>query len=175
MRLMLILRLALLGILSWPSFGFACYSQCSAQCGGSSDTGCIPMCMSSCQSTSDGATQSGGNAVTQYGAIAFSQGTMNYGISYHKASRRAAEATAMDYCANAPDKPKDCKVATWFYNHCAALAIKPNTPGKANGAWAAEHAASSRLAKKNALNACRKYAGQDANQCKVVESFCARQ
>lgn len=175
MRWMFILRLGLLGmlcLLAWPSLGSACFSRCSVQCGGSSDAGCVPMCMSYC---SDGATQSGGSAVTHYGAIAFSHGTMNYGISHHKASRRAAEATAMGYCANAPDKPKDCKVATWFHNHCAALAIKPNTPGKANGAWAAEHAASLRVAKKNALSSCRKYAGQDANQCKVIESFCAHQ
>lgn len=172
---MLIVRLALLGMLFLPSLSFACYSQCSAQCGGSSDTSCIPMCMSSCQSTSDGGTQSGGSAVTQYGAIAFSQGTMNYGFSYNKGSRRVAETVAMEYCAKAPDNPKDCKVATWFYNHCAALALKPSAPGKANGAWAAEHASSLRVAKKNALNSCRKYAGQDVNQCKVVESFCARQ
>lgn len=174
MRFVLAFCSVVFGIFLMPSTGFACYSQCAAQCGGTSDTGCIPMCMSSCSSTSDGAAQQGGSAAKQYGSIAFSKSTMSYGLSHNYASRQTAEAVAMDYCAKAPDMPKDCKVAVWFYNRCAALAIKSSSPGKADGAWAAEHAASRRSSEKKAMASCRKYAGQAAKECKIAESFCSR-
>lgn len=165
--------LVVLGVLSRSSPSFACYSQCSAQCGGTNDSSCIPTCMSSCQNALGGAFQSNGGAVEQYGAIAFSNGTMNYGFSFNRENRQSAETIAMEYCANGSDEPNDCKVATWFYNHCAALATKANSPGQANGSWAAEHASSRRVAEKMALASCRKYAGHAGKECKIIESFCA--
>ncbi|NJM10695.1 MAG: DUF4189 domain-containing protein [Synechococcaceae cyanobacterium SM1_2_3] len=176
MSILRVLFFAILGVMSWHTASFACYSQCSLECDRSNDASCIPLCVSSCQGMNMDYIEPGSGAKLpdKYGAIAFSHATMNYGISYNFDSRQAAEAAAVNYCANNANKPTDCQVATWFYNHCGALAIKPNS-GKGDGAWAAEHAGSRRSAEQKAMLSCARFAGPAAKNCRVVKSFCARQ
>lgn len=53
----------------------------------------------------------------QYGAIAYSSATGAHGYSFDYANRESAQARALSECG------ADCKIAVWFNNACAALAV----------------------------------------------------
>lgn len=52
-----------------------------------------------------------------YGAIAYSTSSGNYGYSYDYSSQWEAEQAALDRCND-----DDCEILVWFANNCAALA-----------------------------------------------------
>lgn len=132
-------------------------------------------CVQSCTAWS-GDSSGGGGArhVRKYAAIAISDTQLLWGNSYNAASRKEAEEAALTYCYSNASKPKDCKVAVWFYDACGSLAIKANTltDGKNNGAWGADWASSKKGAEKKALKLCQKYGG---DACKPAVTFCAAQ
>jgi len=103
----------------------------------------------------------GGGGGTTYGAIAYSPSSGRVGYSYNFANRSAADARASQECG----KP-DCVIATWYYNNCGAVAAS------STGAWAGEHAASTRRAEALAMARCEHQGGRD---CKVLASHCATQ
>jgi hypothetical protein len=71
-------------------------------------------------------------AVSQaYGAIAYSPSDKAIGISQRAVNQEAAEQEAMGRCAVIAGGD-NCRIAVWFYNACAALAVAPN------GAWGAD-------------------------------------
>lgn len=144
----------------------ACGIVCNDNSPGSS-------CMQNCANNN---SSSGGNAVhvPKYAAIAISGSTLEWGTAYNFTSRQQAEEAALTYCYQNKSKPKDCKVAVWFYDTCGSLAVKANTAkdGKNDGAWGADWATSKKSAEKKALKQCQKYGGAN---CKPVTTFCAAQ
>jgi hypothetical protein len=56
------------------------------------------------------------SAKDNYGAIAFSQATGNYGYTYDYGSRGSAEQGALNNCGGR------CSIVLWFMNACGALA-----------------------------------------------------
>jgi len=95
-----------------------------------------------------------------YGAIAFSPSSGSFGYSDNYANRTQAENRAKSECGK-----NDCVIATWFFNHCGALATS------ANGSWGAEHSRSEVNAKSLALSRCAKEGGTNC-QTKVIH--CSR-
>lgn len=151
-----------------PSFAFeiACGMVCADNSPGSS-------CMSSC-AAGNNSGGGGGTASRNYGAIAVSPSTLKYGYSFRFATRRQAEEAALTYCFSNKGNPRDCKVAVWYYDACASLAIKPKSAsGDArDGAWGAHWSHSRASAGKKALAACQSVA---ASGCKTELTTCASQ
>jgi hypothetical protein len=80
-----------------------------------------------------------------YGAIAYSESTGNWGYSYDYGSRAQAENSALGRCGRG-----DCEIKVWFKNSCGALAKA------SNGALGWSYAADSRAeAESLALSECR--------------------
>ena len=92
-----------------------------------------------------------------YGAIAFSQSTGNYGFSYDYDSRASAEARAREKCGD-----HNCTVVLWFVNACGALAT-----GDGN-AYGTGWASSRREAENIAMSNCR----GEASGCSVIRWAC---
>ena len=84
-------------------------------------------------------------AYDNYGAIAYSGSTGNWGYSYDYGSRAQAENSALSRCGK-----NDCEIKVWFKNSCGALAKA------SNGALGWSYAADSRSeAESIALSECR--------------------
>ncbi len=60
-------------------------------------------------------------AEDNYGAIAYSDSTGNWGYSHDYGSRAQAENSALRRC-----KSDDCEIKVWFKNSCGALAKASN-------------------------------------------------
>jgi len=103
---------------------------------------------------------SGSASAQSYGAIAYSPGTGGYGYSYKYANRTEAESRAIKECGKS-----DCKVATWFFNNCGALATS------SDGAWGGGHADSERGAQVAAQTRCAKEGG---THCEIKFTQCSR-
>ena len=106
--------------------------------------------------------QGGGRS---YGAIATASGGASYGYSYRWNTQAEAERAALSDCDKEAGRRGACKVATWFYNQCGALAVGDN------GAWATDWAGSIRAARAKALSDCQK--SDPKGQCKVEVSYCS--
>jgi hypothetical protein len=89
-----------------------------------------------------------------YGAIAYSPSTGNYGYSYDYSSRGEAERSALTRC-----KKDDCVIKVWFKNSCGALAKAGN--GALGYSWAASNREE---AESEALSQCRKR----GSKCRIV-------
>lgn len=149
-----------------------CWDSCSAQCSGfSGDTDpgtCTSRCAAGCVDPSpfDGGGGGGGQGRRVYGAIAFSESTYTSGSSDNGFSQLDAEQKAMHSCENIePQKPKDCKIILWFYNSCAAVAMKYGTD---SDRWGADYAGSIRQAERKALKLCA------AKGCVINYSYCTQ-
>ena len=99
------------------------------------------------------------NSADRYGAIAYSPRTGSVGWSYDYDTRRGAERRAQNGCR---EHARDCRVAIWTKNACAALAV-----GR-NGGWASYWHTNKAKAKSRAIRACRK---RDKG-CKVKRWIC---
>lgn len=100
-------------------------------------------------------------SAAEFGAIAYSPGTGSYGYSHNYGSRAQAERVAMGNCLAYAG---DCRVITWFYNACAALAVG-NTYGYGYG-----FAPGPKQAASIALANCR----INDRGCRVVERVCSK-
>lgn len=89
-----------------------------------------------------------------YGAIAYSKSTGNYGYSHDYSSRSQAEQAALGEC-----KSGDCQIKCWFKNSCGALAKAGN--GALGYSWAASDR---QEAERVALEQCR----QRGSNCHIV-------
>lgn len=94
-----------------------------------------------------------------YGAIAYSPASGAVGWSYDHPSRRRAERVAMGNCQSYAD---DCRIATFFFNACGAVARA------SNGGWGADWGNDRREAEDNALAACYNH----GDNCRVVRWAC---
>lgn len=122
-------------------------------------------CVASCRSEQQGSgSGSSAPAARQFGAIAHSRATGDYGYSFGQPSRGRAEETALGYCRGQRNRAQDCSVLVWFWNACAALAIA------GNGAFGGDHAPDRKTAQQSALRICANYAGAN---CKVVRTVCS--
>lgn len=154
-----------------PPAAAGCWDSCSAQCSGfSGDTDpgtCTSRCAAGCVDSGPfGGGGSGGQGRRVYGAIAFSESTYTSGSSDNGFSQLDAEQKAMHSCeTNEPQKPKDCKIILWFYNSCAAVAMKYGTD---SDRWGADHAGSIRQAERKALKLCA------AKGCVINYSYCTQ-
>lgn len=97
-------------------------------------------------------------ALADYGAIAFSQKTGNYGYSYGFNSRSGAEARAMAGCGS---RKSGCGIVLWFTKACGSLAVGSKR-GYGTG-WGASRA----QARSIAMGICR---SNDRNCREVVWS-----
>jgi len=97
--------------------------------------------------------------IRRYGAIAYSPSGGSYGYSSNFADRADAETRALKECGK-----DDCVIATWFFNHCGALATS------SNGSWGADQAASEQGAQALAQARCVREGGSN---CKIMASQCA--
>ena len=148
---------------SWDN----CSSQCTGFSGDTDPGTCTSRCASGCVD-SDPVYGGGGTSQSRrvYGAIAFSESTYTSGSSDNGFSQLDAEQKAMHSCeTNEPQKPKDCKIILWFYNSCAAVAMKYGTE---SDRWGADHAGSIRQAEKKALKLCA------AKECIINYSYCTK-
>jgi len=93
-----------------------------------------------------------------YGAIAYSASTGGYGTSFGNATRKEAEAEALEGCSK---HGEGCQVAVWVENGCAALAADDQAGW---GEWADDL----ETAKSKALAACNR----ESNKCNLVVSDC---
>jgi hypothetical protein len=84
-------------------------------------------------------------AEDNYGAIAYSESSGNWGSSYDYGSRQQAENAALNRCGS-----DDCEVKAWFKNSCGALAAGDD--GALGWSWAAD---SREEAESRALSECR--------------------
>jgi len=100
-------------------------------------------------------------AAAEFGAIAYSPNTGSYGYSHNYGSRVRAERVAMSNCRAYAG---DCRVITWFYNACAALAVG-NRFGYGYG-----YAPGPKQAASIALSQCR----LNDRGCRVVERVCSK-
>ncbi len=150
-----------------------CDQRCNRGCYGQSQSdywkceddrrSCVASCRSEQQGTGSGSGSSA-PAARQFGAIAHSRATGDYGYSFGQASRGRAEETALGYCRGQRNRAQDCSVLVWFWNACAALA----TAG--NGAFGGDHAPDRKTAQQSALRICADYGGAN---CKVVRTVCS--
>jgi hypothetical protein len=93
-------------------------------------------------------------AQDNYGAIAYSSSTGNWGYSYDYGSRAQAENSALRRCGR-----DDCEIKVWFKNSCGAMAKA------SNGALGWSYAASSRAeAESLALSECE----ARGSNCRIV-------
>lgn len=89
-----------------------------------------------------------------YGAIAYSESTGNWGSSYDYGSRRQAENAALHRCNS-----DDCEVKAWFKNSCRALAAGDN--GALGWSSAADDKAE---AESRALSEC----SENGSNCQIL-------
>jgi hypothetical protein len=97
---------------------------------------------------------------SSFGAITYSPSSGEFGYSDHTANRAQAEDRAKSECGK-----NDCVVATWFFNHCGALATS------SNGSWGAEQGGNERTARSLALTRCAKEGGTD---CAIKVARCSQ-
>ena len=107
-----------------------------------------------------------------YGAIAISIQTLEYGTTSMQPSRSKARHVALEACKkeNEDAEPRDCKLAVWFYDACGALAIDRASQTK-NNAWGADWAGSQKVAENKAMENCERRSR--TGNCVVAESFCS--
>jgi hypothetical protein len=106
-------------------------------------------------------------AAGEYGAIAYSPATGNYGYSFQYDSQDAAERAALRKCAE-----DDAVLAGWVRDGWCALAVEPGSGTAYGWAWADDADG----AKARALAACRKRAAKCyvcvcVSSCGEVETF----
>jgi serine/threonine-protein kinase len=94
-----------------------------------------------------------------YGAIAYSIKRKAHGWAKNHPSQQAAEETALKNCAKFAD---DCKIAVWFKDACAALAVGPG--GDYGSAWGETQKATD----VEALKLCAKY----STNCVITRRVC---
>jgi hypothetical protein len=100
------------------------------------------------------------------------QGGLAYGFTRHLSPRDSAQTLALDTCrklANAPQTAANCRVVGMFTDQCFAIAFTPQAAPTGFG-WAIE--ADRQTAIRKAMNICAGMAGDDAKNCKVIESRC---
>jgi len=102
------------------------------------------------------------HAKNYYGAFAYSDKTGGYGYSIDYSTRYSAEKKAINVCKKKTGD-RGCKVLVWVKNACSALALGSNLT--AGTGWGNNKT----LAKRHALNSCRKYKGKN---CKIEKWFC---
>ncbi len=125
-------------------------------------------CVASCRSNEGSSSGPGGQSAPArraFGAIAYSAATGDYGYAFGHPGRGTAEQVALGHCRNGRERARDCRVLTWFWNQCAALAIAPD------GSHGADHAPDAATADRAALRVCAGYGGVG---CRVVQRFCSR-
>lgn len=98
----------------------------------------------------------------EHGAIAYSPGTGNSGVSAHWDSEEKASDEALKYCGRYAD---DCTVEVTFQNECGAIAVGAN--GKRG--WGRDYV--ERNARAYAIEGCVEDGGRD---CKVEVSHCSK-
>lgn len=162
----------LLALVPWQAHA-DCHEKCNSVCVQGEDI--LASCYASCRATcSDDEAQAERDAAHppahQYAAAALSPKTLIYGYSLGLRSRAEAEAAALDACAKAPGKPRDCKVQLSFHDKCGSLALKPDS-GKEDGVWGVDWASDRIRAEQTALKNCTEIAGEE---CKTEVTFCAR-
>ncbi len=133
-----------------------CWEACSTYC----DMYYQGTCTSYRRSCEQRCGSPGPAAPRSFGAIAYSPGTGGYGYSFKLANRAEAEKRAIQECGK-----DDCKVATWFFNNCGALAI-----GK-NGAWGGANGNTERIAQAAAQRRCAKEGGTN---CEIKFTQCSQ-
>lgn len=150
----------------------ACHDKCNLVC--AQDDAIVASCYTACRamcSDDDTAARAADHAPAhQYASVALSPKSLIYGYSYGRHSRAEAETIALDSCAKAPGKPRDCKVQLSFRDTCGSLAVKPNS-GEDDGVWGTDWATDKMSAEKMALSYCSEIAGVD---CRTEITFCAR-
>ena len=97
----------------------------------------------------------------RYGAVAISPSTHNTAASHGQGSQSEAERQALHSCGS-----KDCEIAYWVRNSCAALAVSYHVPGPYGAAMASDRAE----AASKALAQCTSRGGQ---RCSVQLTPCA--
>ncbi len=102
--------------------------------------------------------------VVHWAAVALSKSSMKAGSSHGQNSEDEADQAALAVCRR--NGPKDCKVLTWAYNACVALALGSN-PGHFGYGPAPNRSDAAAVA----MRQCR--AGGGAN-CVVITAPCAQ-
>jgi serine/threonine-protein kinase len=97
----------------------------------------------------------------KFAAIAVSNSTREFGTSWGYDTRQAAEQRALQECGK---RAKDCEVAIWAFDQCAALAIAPD------GSWGVDRDISADFAQAKALKQCTAV----AKGCQIRTHPCAR-
>lgn len=110
-----------------------------------------------------------------HAAIAISTKTLRYTTSSMHDTRSNARKEALAKCREGLESEHmdDCKIATWFYNMCGALAMDLGTdkPNNKDMAWGADWAATQKVAEKEAMENCEKHSKH--GKCAIVTSFCS--
>jgi uncharacterized protein DUF4189 len=88
------------------------------------------------------------SALAFYGSIAVNPQTEAYGGSYNKATKQAAELTALKHCRGT------CKTLLWVHDYCAAAVV---TRKGFWGGFGPTHNAAIRAARKHAHNPHAKF------------------
>lgn len=122
-------------------------------------------CVANCRSEQQGPGGSATPARRDFGAIAYSRTTGDYGYAHGQPSRVRAEQVALGFCAGQRNRAADCAVLVWFWNACAALATATN------GAFGGDHTPDRKAAQESALRICSGYGGAN---CRVVQTVCSR-
>jgi serine/threonine-protein kinase len=104
--------------------------------------------------------EQGRSRASNFGAIAYSPDTRDYGYSFGYSSRSEAERRAKRECGK-----DDCEIAAWFENSCGAVAVGDD------GTWAGGTGNTERAARQDAMTDCTSDGGKN---CKVLYSRCAR-
>jgi serine/threonine-protein kinase len=107
----------------------------------------------------------GGEGKSGFGAIAYSPATRSWGEAYGYTSRNAAERRALQECASAGDKAKDCRAAASFYRQCGAVVDDDK------GNYGVALGATAQLAVRDAFANCAANNGKD---CEIERVTCTR-
>lgn len=169
----------------------SCYAECHASCARRSDGVTAAMCEQSCarfcggygskEPPPDGHphdpprpprpphwTRPG----LYYGAIAIAPSRLVYATNTGTLTQGEAEQSALQSCRQQiPESPDDCRIALWFRDTCAALAIQDD-PQRVDWGWAAAWGTAKAEAEAQALIKCNSHTSRKA--CVVVTSVCAR-
>jgi hypothetical protein len=113
-------------------------------------------CVRQCRESGSGAS---GGSRDRWGAIAYSDKTGNYGLSYGYARLSEARRSALAEC-----KASDCDVMAWFSNSCGAVAA-----GEDDVSFGAQNNSRS-AAERLAVAGCVRLGG---GTCKLVVSRCS--
>ena len=137
---------------------------------------CVPYCQGeryACEDSADSSACStqfqicvqnclgGGAGADNYGAIAYSPSSGEYGYSYEFETQGEAERRALAECASAGGE--QCEIVVWFNQACGAIA-KSDT-----GAWGADWGESRAEAEAKATAICDRYSD---HRCGVLHSQC---